>query len=320
MAGLTQGVAVSRRDKECVGERLEERAGATTPDRRTIRFGASLRSERSNGDWSRECPVDDGLEPLVRTIESEIIPRLMLAWRPPPGAGSCARAQAVPDSEDVAAFAGLVLAHDTRMAQDFIETLRLRGVSLEAICLDLLAPTARYLGDLWIEDLCDFSQVTVGLCCLHRVLHGFSADFQRESRQHETGQREHGRRALLLPVPGEQHSFGLLMVTEFFRRAGWDVRSGLTSTNDELVHMVRGEWFAVVGLSLSGDRHLDTLTALIAAIRRHSRNRTVGIMVGGALFIEHPELVSRVGADATATDGQQAAMQAENLLALLLHC
>ena len=30
-------------------------------------------------------------------------------------------------------------------------------------------------------------------------------------------------RILLLPVPGEQHSFGLLLLAEFFRRAGWHV-------------------------------------------------------------------------------------------------
>ena len=35
-----------------------------------------------------------------------------------------------------------------------------------------------------------------------------------------------GRRILLTAVPGEQHSFGLYMVAEFFRRAGWDVVDG----------------------------------------------------------------------------------------------
>ena len=55
----------------------------------------------------------------------------------------------------------------------------------------------------------------------------------------------------------------------------------------------------------------------LALLRSESRNRGVGVMVGGRLFAEKPELANAVGADATATDGRQAALQAETLLALL---
>jgi methanogenic corrinoid protein MtbC1 len=37
-------------------------------------------------------------------------------------------------------------------------------------------------------------------------------------------------------------------------------------------------------------------------------------MVGGPLVLDHPEVVARVGADATATDARDAAVQAEKLL------
>ena len=40
-------------------------------------------------------------------------------------------------------------------------------------------------------------------------------------------------------------------------------------------------------------------------------------MVGGPVFVAHPELAAYVGADGTATDGRQAVLQAESLLALL---
>ena len=42
--------------------------------------------------------------------------------------------------------------------------------------------------------------------------------------------KEGGRRALLVSVPGEQHSFGVTMVAEFFRRAGWDAWTGAPRT------------------------------------------------------------------------------------------
>jgi methanogenic corrinoid protein MtbC1 len=46
-------------------------------------------------------------------------------------------------------------------------------------------------------------------------------------------------------------------------------------------------------------------------------NRSIGVLVGGQVFIDHPELVALIGADATATDGKQAVTRAEDMLALL---
>ena len=135
--------------------------------------------------------------------------------------------------------------------------------------------------------------------------------------QHESEYPEGGRRVLLIPMPGEQHIFGLSVVVEFFRRAGWDVCDGAVASNDELVELVRSEWFNVIGFSVSCENRLDALAAGIRAVRRASRNRAIGVLVGGRVFIEQPDLVAFVGADATAVDARQSALQAENLLTLL---
>jgi methanogenic corrinoid protein MtbC1 len=254
------------------------------------------------------------LAPLLRAIEVEVIPRLVLARRGlPDGADALAGNAVVPCGvEEVAELAGLVLGRDAALASSFVETLRARGTSVEMLYLDLLAPAARHLGELWTADLCDFTEVTVGLGRLQQVLHELGPAFRTESEHHEAG-----RRALLVPLPGEQHTFGLFMVTEFFRRASWDVWSGSIPAKADLARMVREEWFAVVGFSVSSDRGLDTLAASIRAVRRASCNRGVGILVGGPVFLEHPDYVALVGADATAADGRQAVAQAHNLLSLL---
>lgn len=251
---------------------------------------------------------------LIQAIDNEIIPRLVLARR----AGRetlrmPAADTATPQAVEVEELAGLVLTKDTAVARSFVEQMHERGTPVETLYLDLLAPTARRLGELWCEDSCDFTDVTVGLGRLQEVLHELSPLFRAEVEPHERG-----RRVLLMPVPGEQHSFGLHMVAEFFRRTGWDVWSGSQiSSGADLVQLVRSEWFAVVGLSLACETRIDALATGIRALRRASRNRAIGVLVGGPLFIEHPELVARVGADATAIDGGQAPMQAHNLLALL---
>jgi methanogenic corrinoid protein MtbC1 len=48
----------------------------------------------------------------------------------------------------------------------------------------------------------------------------------RELASHMDGHADEGvpvRRALLLAVAGDQHTFGLAMVRDFFRAAGWRV-------------------------------------------------------------------------------------------------
>ena len=125
------------------------------------------------------------------------------------------------------------------------------------------------------------------------------------------------RKILLIPVPGEQHTFGLAMVGEFFHRAGWYVSGGLFPTASELAGAVRRARFDVVGISVGNVEKLESVATAIRAVRRGSCYPEVQVMVGGAVFIAHPELAAILGADATATDGLQAVAQAEALLSLL---
>jgi methylmalonyl-CoA mutase cobalamin-binding domain/chain len=260
---------------------------------------------------------------LVRTIEGEIIPRLVLARRgaqehrtvaavQSPGEVAVTAAAGALDPEDVAQFARLLLEQDVVFATSYVESLRAQGAPLERVFLELLAPAARHLGDLWSADLVDFTEVTVGLCRLHEVLRELSPAFA-----HEAEVADPGRRVLLATAQGEQHTFGLFMVSEFFRRAGWEVRCAPPSSAEELVGIVHRSWFAVVGLSVSCEARLEAVAAVVRSLRKSSLNRDVGVMVGGPIFAEHPEFVARVGADATAIDGRQAPVQAENLLSLL---
>jgi MerR family transcriptional regulator, light-induced transcriptional regulator len=271
----------------------------------------SRHGSRSTDDTERR------IAGLVRTIEGEIIPRLMLAHaargRELVSASGAPARQVEPEHVD--AIIRAVMAEDTATALALVRSLASSGVSLEAIYLDLLSPAARKAGEMWEADLCSFTDVTIGLWRLQEVMHEVGMANAIPPR---TAEPPH--RVLLRQTPGEQHSFGLNMVAEFFRRAGWQVHDDSTEAGTDPVANVRGRWFDVVGLSLSGERHLDALAITIHAIRKASRNRGVGIMVGGPLFIEHPDWVARVGADTTANDGRQAVLQAHNMIGLLARC
>ena len=190
-----------------------------------------------------------------------------------------------------------------------MEALHLAGYPAETLYLDLQAPTARQLGQMWVDDDCDFTDVTVGLFVLQSSLRELGAT-QRDNVPNPAAPR-----ILLVPLPREQHTFGLSMVYDFFRRAGWNAWSGTIESEAELTAMVRESWFDIVGFSLPCDEQVDDARAMIRMVRAASLNPEVAIMVGGPGFTANPALAATVGADGTAVDGRQAVRAADALLA-----
>jgi methanogenic corrinoid protein MtbC1 len=279
--------------------------------------GSTPRGRRAGQPPAARNPVCGGLAPLadslVRTIEGRIIPQLMLVHRVAvdrPARGSTTRR---PGPDDVRALAELVLARDTGGAVTAVAAQVAGGVGLEAVYLDLLAPTARYLGDLWDQDRIDFVQVTLGLCRLQQVVHTLGPAFLGDGDQELVAEPAH--RILLATLAGDQHSFGLTLVAEFFRRAGWDVHEAPGATREDLVALVRREPFAAIGLSVGCESRLDATASILAALRRMACNPQLAVLVGGPAFAGHPERVALVGADATAPDGRQATAAVRELLA-----
>jgi methanogenic corrinoid protein MtbC1 len=248
---------------------------------------------------------------LIQTIQTEIIPRLMLVHREPALLSLVANnPRPVPGPAEVAALAQMVMGKDPHEASAYVERLHADGMPLEMVYLDLLAPTARRLGELWDSDECDFTEVTTGLWRMQQVMYELSGEFLDRARDQAPGHR-----VLLAPAPGSQHTFGLYMVAEFFRRAGWNVLDRAALSVQDLCGAAHREWFDVVGLSVGSELHVETLASVIADLRKASMNPAVFVMVGGPLLVENPGLLLRLGADATASDAPNAVAQAEDLVA-----
>ncbi len=243
---------------------------------------------------------------LARTVQDEVIPRLLTACRPQ----GVARGAAGPGQEQVHRLVGLVLGDSQADSTAYVEALRDGGTPVEALFLDLLTPAARRLGAMWEDDTCTFSDVTMGMLRLGDVLRLLGRAFAGDSTPPAAAPS-----ALLVQMPGEQHGFGLAMVVQFFRRAGWTVRQAPAVTSAGLTELVAAQWFGLLGISVSCGDRLETLAADIRAVRRRSRNRAISVMVGGPHFVAHPQLAAMVGADATAVDGRQAVRAAQGLLA-----
>ena len=248
---------------------------------------------------------------LVNTVETEIVPRLVALYRGmtqgvPPRARS--ERGSIGETE-VLQFTDLVLAHH-EPALAILRRLAERGATAHELCLDLLAPAARRLGDLWTADRCHFSDVTIALGRLQLMLRELAS--RMEVAAPEQGPQ---RRALLLAVAGDQHTFGLAMLRDFFRAAGWRVATDGPESPEALKALVRAEFFDIVGFSIGAERHVEALAAAVHTLRKHSRNPGVRVLVGGPLLLVRPEVAAQVGADATALDARQAILEAERQVA-----
>lgn len=280
-------------------------------DAADVRDGMHRPSRRRNAAVSE--PPDVLIEGLARAVRDEIVPRLVGGHRAPRGSPSPHVVVVIAGvtEGDVAAFAQLALVGTAVDAMAYVDDLRARGITLEAIYVELLEPAARCLGGMWEADLCDFTAVTLGVGRIQQVLRELSPEFRAELEC-----AWHGRRLLLAPAPGEQHTFGLFVVADFFARAGWDVWGGTAVRDGDLFRLVRDERFDLVGLSLGCEGRLDVLAANVRALRAASRNRDVRVLVGGPLFIARPQNATDVGADGTASSARQAVQAAERMVPL----
>jgi methanogenic corrinoid protein MtbC1 len=263
------------------------------------------------GVWSEAEPAfsaaKERLSRLARTIESDVIPRLVQAHR----ASEVIRPAAPkPTVADVEAFVADIVGDREDALTATLDRMRQRGLPVEMLYLDLLAPAARLLGEMWNDDQCDFATVTVALGRLQCLLRELSPAFGTE-----VAHPPNGRRALFAQPRDEQHSFGLSMVAEFFRRDGWEVLGGVGGAVDDPGARTRQEWVDVVGFSIGSELRLEWLRTRISAVRESSRNRHVVVLCGGPIFTLHPQWLTHVGADATALDGREAPNVADRLLA-----
>lgn len=271
----------------------------------------------------RRPVVDTSGSPPTSTIslgglvEAEIIPRLLLAHceahddadriggrdpdTGPPGGGF--------EAGEAERFSTRPLELEADELLTEVEVFLTRGVSVESIMVDLLAPSARRLGEMWEDDECDFVDVTMGLWRLQEVMREIALRSPSLVRFFSAAPT-----VLFTPMPGDNHSFGALMVEEVFARAGWQSEVLFKPERQELLANVAEHSLDLVGLTLSSDCPTGTVAELIAAIRAVSPNTETRVIIGGPRVNADPGLVALVGADGTASDARSALALAQRLV------
>ena len=251
--------------------------------------------DRSSSTWR---------ELLCKTIEREVLPRLLTATNLGFNESDSPLSGAV-DDLTIASFVRLIIDDDEEQLRAVADRVILLTGGREALLNDLLKPAAELLGTMWERDSCDFMTVTLGVYRLNQIMRETATEGMEFLRAPGF---EH--RILLLPAPGEQHSFGISMVSDAFREGGWCVRSAPAVTRRQILRLVKDEWFDVLGLSVSSDRWLKGMPSCIRAVRAASCNPEVYIMVGGGAITRCTERSRFLGADSAVGDPTEAVKEA----------
>jgi methanogenic corrinoid protein MtbC1 len=273
-------------------------------------IGSPLRRRRSGtaGFGENGMTGPKGKDSINSMIEGEIIPRLLLAHSGNPDPVAINRRKEIPDTQ-AGRFATLPLELEVFELLEEVDRYIADGVSVEAIYIDLLAPTARRLGEMWETDECDFIDVTMGLWRLQEVMREIAARTPGVAAAIGAP-----RSVLVATMPGDQHTFGAQMLDEVFARAGW--RSELLSQPQrrELLDRISHQPFDVLTLTISRDCPSSAIASLIKALRGVSANPDLAILIGGRSVNNNPALVADVGADGTGETARSALEMAEKLV------
>lgn len=263
-------------------------------------LGSSLPRSPRDGNCGQEG--DEGYDEckgsLRSVIESQIIPRLLQAHAMPTASNAQDFNRVYePTQADVESFATLCIHATAQESSAWVKELQRSGVGNDDLFLKLMAPAARCLGVWWEDDKTDFTQVTLGLLRMQQITHELGYDYHA-APQHMGAVR----RVMLAAAPGSQHILGLVMVSEFFRKEGWQVVVEIANTEKEIFKSAANEWFDLIGLSVGLVEQLDTLAALISKVKKASRNPDTPVLLGGPAFFSSSVSAESLGANGISVD------------------
>lgn len=244
--------------------------------------------------------------PLRQTLVSHVIPQLL---------DTAARhyAKATLQQSHCVMLGQACVSNDHVAAEAYARSLLEQDFDIESLFLDAIPETARLFHDWWDKEEIDFIQVTTGIFRLEELVYSLSSDFILGGQLQTPGRQ---LSALLLKPPGSHHTLGLLLLSQYFKRHGWQVFSANQFSDEDMVSAVKSEWVDLVGFSLSEDHQISTVKKLITRLRKQSGNPEVQIMVGGPLLRMCADLADVVGADFSCLRADQAQSQAKQLVQL----
>jgi len=205
-------------------------------------------------------------------------------------------------------YLAAILDGSSDQAQGVIDQGLAAGIIPSKLYLDVLMPAQVELGARWHRGEITIPQEHIATQITLREMARLRGMLKTRLKL--------GLKAVVSSVEGDQHFVGAQAVADFLVVDGWDVDFlGADVPTDHLVPYTKAREAHVVCISVS-------LTSLVPVakdlvVRLRSLPTAPKILLGGAAFINHPELVRSVQADGFTLDPQEAVTMARQVCGLL---
>ena len=260
-----------------------------------LEIGTLRRNEARMRRLAEKLPDD-----LVENLAREVILRVA-SKGPAPG-----DAQGGFTGPELRALCLAFLDDDRTAAASMVASLRADGARAEDIYHRHIAGAARMLGDMWTNDEATFAQVTVATGRMFAIMRSMRHLFEPTIPVQD-------KTAIFASVPGEDHTLGVHMAADIFRKDGWEIALKVGLDHDQLVAEIEKTPSGIVGLSVGGAHSIDALSRLVVAL--HICCPHTMIVVSGSNVDEVQPILSLMGLDGVASTVDEAKQQLSALWA-----
>lgn len=225
----------------------------------------------------------DSLTALARTVVARLATRDGRSLRPP-------------DADLVAALARALSSADPARFEALRPELRRARVSEMELVDSYFPAVARLLGTDWREDRAAFTEVTMGLARMQSILRQVGRDWASNA----AATADSATVLMVLPE-GEQHSFGMMVLTGQLRRLGVSVRLEIGAGPMALRAEVQRSEFDCAMISVACEEKLELCRRLVKALKEGSEGR-LWVAIGGAVLERPVDVRAATGADVVTND------------------
>jgi len=208
-----------------------------------------------------------------------------------------------PASEWLGALSDASISTDVSACHTVLTRLRDSGIGADEIIDTVIPGAARLLGERWFADEISFADVTIGAARLQESVRALASRDDMKKRQ--VSNDPEGHKVLLVLPRGEDHSLGVIVLADQFRRLGYRVTVAVDQHPRQIVDLIQKDRVAMVGISVSGRRTLASAKDMVEKIRA-SVTRFVPIVLGGPYAMTHSESLSVTQADHVVVDAPAA--------------
>jgi methanogenic corrinoid protein MtbC1 len=252
--------------------------------------------------------LEETLEPDLKLAALEYLDNGLAAYQNAPSTLESFITADNPLSDLTHHYIDALLRGDRQSASKMILESVAQGAAIKDIYLNVFQCSQREIGLLWQTNQISVAQEHYCTAATQMVISQLYPYIFASKRK--------GRRMVATCVGGELHEIGARMVADFFEMDGWDTYFlGANTPMEGILRAVSERNADVLAISATMTSHIDKVTDLIAEVRRSGLGERTKVLVGGYPFNISPNLWKSVGADAYASDAQQALITIEGLTA-----